>query len=115
MEQDIDTLTSFSETRTQPFSKNRVVRVLDAIGNDLKATLEGMIGKVSNNADGLQLIRADAIAYFKLLESLSAVRDFDPETDITVDYGDTSDSVVVTVFVRPVDAVEKIYITVTVQ
>src|SRR5690606_27594180 len=40
VEQDINTFTSYTPTKRSHFSKNRVIRVLDSIGNDLKRMFE---------------------------------------------------------------------------
>ena len=42
------------------------------------------------------------------------LRDFEPD-DVTVEQGDTVDSVLITVAIHPVDSVEKIYVNVTVS
>src|SRR5690606_23280447 len=58
VEQDINTFTSFTPEKRQHFSKNRVIRVLDSLGNDLKRIFEQFyIGKVNNDDDGRNLFK----------------------------------------------------------
>jgi hypothetical protein len=116
VEQDINTLTSFTPDRSRAFSKNRVLRVLDAIGNDTKRIFDTFyIGKVSNNADGRALLKAEVVSYLQSLESINAIQNFDSQTDISVAQGHDVDSVVIELSVQPVDSIEKIYMTVEVK
>lgn len=115
IEQDINTLTSFTPDRSKAFSKNRVMRVLDAIGNDVKRIFDQFyIGKVSNNADGRALLEAELVSYLLNLEGLGAIRNFDSQMDITVHQGTDVDAVLVELSIQPVDSIEKIYMNVEV-
>lgn len=115
VEQDINTLKSFNENRSKAFSKNRVMRVLDTIGNDVKRIFDSFyIGKVSNNADGRALLEAEVVSYLQSLQAINAIQNFDTQTDISVIQGNDVDSVVVELSVQPVDSMEKIYMTVEV-
>ncbi len=72
------------------------------------------LGKCANDEDGRELFREELFAYLTQLYELRAVEK--PElSDITVSRGDTADSVVVEMGVQPVDAMEKLYMTVTVK
>ncbi|ASS76817.1 phage tail sheath protein [Tumebacillus algifaecis] len=116
VEQDINTLSSYTPTKQRHFSKNRVLRVLDGINNDMKRTFEStFVGKVANTDDGRNLIRNEYNKYFDLLQNLSAIQNFDAQTDVLVKVGDDSESVYAEVNVQPVDAVEKIYMKVQVR
>ncbi|OQB15713.1 MAG: Phage tail sheath protein [Firmicutes bacterium ADurb.Bin193] len=113
-EQDINSLHTFTPERTSDFSKNRVLRVLDEIGNTCKNVFEkSYIGKVTNNDIGRSLFKSDIIAYFKTLQGISAISDFSAE-DIEVIPGDGVDSIVVNLGAKPADSMEKLYMTVTV-
>jgi hypothetical protein len=116
VEQDINTLTSFTVTKGKIFSKNRVIRVLDAINNDLKGIFESFyIGKIDNNPDGRNLLKNEYVKYMETLQSIGALQNFDSQTDITIVQGDASDSVYTEFSAQPVDAVEKIYTKVKVS
>lgn len=109
---DINSLTTVTVDKGKQFKKNRVIRTLDGINNDITEIFESnYIGNVNNNADGRSLLRATLIEYFKELQSLNAIQNFVPE-DVTVNPGTDSDAVVIDCYIQPVDSVEKIYITV---
>ena len=113
VEQDIDTLTTFSPERPQAWSKNRVVRSLYHLVNSLTRVWHlYYVGKVDNNAAGRNLFKADLASMMRALEEQGALENFDAEEDITVKKGDSSDAVVATLAVQPVDAMEKMYMTV---
>lgn len=118
IEQDINTLHSPypSADVNYTFSKNRVIRTLDAINSEITTLFQNTyIGKISNNVDGRNVFLADIIAYLRKLQDASAIQNFDSETDISVAQGEAIDSVVVTLAVQPVDSMEKLYCTVSVQ
>lgn len=115
VEQDINTLVSFGATKNQDFRKNRVLRVLDDIANNTKITFEdNYIGKVNNDVDGRELFKADRIAYLDGLVGQGAITNFEAD-DIEVLAGNAKDSIVVNAAVQPVDAMEKLYMTVEVN
>ncbi|BBI32043.1 phage tail sheath family protein [Cohnella abietis] len=115
VEQDINTLTSFTPDKTRPFAKNRIIRVLDGIGNDFKRIYESFyIGKVDNNADGRNLLKSECINYLDALQQAAAIQNFE-SADVIVLPGADSDSVYVELHVQPVDAIEKVYMKVKVK
>ncbi|GBG11341.1 hypothetical protein PAT3040_06142 [Paenibacillus agaridevorans] len=116
VEQDINTFTSFAPDKGRAFSKNRVIRALDAINNDLSGLFSNYyIGKISNDANGRELFKNECVNYLTNLVNLGALQNFDPGADVIVQpiEGQT-DGVLVELRVQPVDAVEKIYISVEV-
>lgn len=116
VEQDINTFTSVTPEKGKQFSKNRVIRVLDSIGNDLKRIFEqSYIGKVNNNEDGRSIFRAQCTNYLDTLQNIAAIQNFDPQTDVIVLPGNDVDSVYAELSVQPVDAIEKIYMKVKVK
>lgn len=109
---DINSLTTTTVAKGAMFKKNRVVRTIDAINNDIVEIFESnYVGKVNNNADGRSLLRASLIEYFITLQTMSAIQNFVPE-DVTVSEGSATDAVVINCYIQPVDSIEKIYITV---
>ncbi|WP_339189807.1 phage tail sheath family protein [Paenibacillus sp. FSL P2-0121] len=116
VEQDINTFLSYSPKKGKQLQKNRVLRVLDGIANDLKRIFESFyIGKVSNNVDGRALFRKEAVIYLDNLQSISAIQNFDAQTDITVLPGVESDAIYVEANIQPVDSIEKVYMKVQVR
>lgn len=115
VEQDINTLTSFTPTKGKAFAKNRVIRVLDGIANDFKRIFDTYyIGKGDNNDDGRSLLWKECVGYLRDLQSINAVQEFNPQTDLQVLPGNDTDSVLIAANVKPVDSIEKIYVKVTV-
>ena len=109
---DINSLTTITPEKGKQFTKNRVIRTLDGINNDIVEIFESnYVGKVNNNADGRSLLRATLIEYFNELQRLNAIQNFTAE-DVTVSPGNDSDAVVIDCYIQPIDSVEKIYITV---
>jgi len=109
---DINSLTTITPEKGKQFTKNRLIRTIDGINNDIKTIFESnYVGKVDNNADGRSLLRATLIECFNELQRLNAIQNFQPE-DVTVSPGTDSDAVVIDCYIQPVDSVEKIYITV---
>ena len=116
VEQDINTLHTFTSTKGRQFSKNRVLRVLDGLANDYKRVFsQSYIGKVPNNDDGRALFKSEIINITNQYANIGAVQNFDPQADLDVQPGADSDAVVVNQWVQPVDSIEKIYMTVTVR
>ncbi|WP_339246896.1 phage tail sheath family protein [Paenibacillus sp. FSL R10-2796] len=116
IEQDINTFLSYTPKKGKQLQKNRVLRVLDGIANDLKRIFESFyIGKVSNNVDGRALFRKEAVIYLDNLQSIDAIENFDAQTDITVLPGIDSDAIYVEANIQPVDSIEKVYMKVQVR
>lgn len=115
IEQDINTLVNIGEDKNNSFKKNRVVRTLDDIANTVRAIFENnYIGKVSRNDAGKNAFKAAIIKYFTSLQNMEAIQNFTSE-DIEVLDGDDRDAIVVNVSIQPLDAMEKLYMTVTVN
>jgi len=116
VEQDINTFTSYTPEKGKHFSKNRVIRVLDGIANDLKRIFEQYyIGKVNNDADGRNLFKNEIINYLNTLQEIGAVQNFDTQNDVKVLPGNEVDSIYVELYVQPTDSVEKIYMKITIR
>lgn len=112
---DINTLTSFTVDKGQEYSKNRVMRVLDQFCNDVYQQFSlYYIGKTDNDDNGRNLLKGWIVGYLSEMQANGGIRDFDPE-DVTVEQGNSVDSVLVNVALQPVDSIEKIYISVTVS
>lgn len=116
VEQDINTLHTFTAEKGKQFRKNRVLRVLDGIANDLKRIFESFyLGKVDNNADGRNLLKSEAIAYMNTLQDINAIQNFDAQSDVTIVAGNESDAVYAEIGAQPVDSIEKTYLKVRVK
>lgn len=116
VEQDINSLHTYTQDRNYNFSKNRVIRTLDEIGTTTKITWENTyMGKVDNNDVGRGLFKADLVQYGNQLQQLSGIQEFAGADDITISQGNDLDSVLVDWYIKPVDSMEKLYMTVNVN
>lgn len=112
VEQDIDSLVTYTQEIGKPFRKNRVMRLCNTIANDIFVQFsQNYIGIVNNNADGRALFRAAIVGYLQTIQAEQGIQNFEPD-DVTVDPGDDIDAIVVNIAIQPVDAVEKIYVTI---
>ena len=114
IEQDINSLTTFTADIHKEFRKNKVVRLCNSIANDLYLNFsQNYIGIVNNNETGRGLFKSAIVAYLLELQGNQAIQNFDA-ADVEVLPGTELDSIVVNIAIQPVDAVEKIYMTVVV-
>lgn len=109
---DINSLTTVTAEKGKMFTKNRLVRTIDNIANDVAKIFEAnYVGKVNNSEDGRLLLKAALVDYFVTLQNMGAVQNFETD-DVAVVAGSDTDAVEITCNIQPVDSVEKIYITV---
>ena len=109
---DINSLTTTMPEKGKFFTKNRVIRTLDNLANDISLIFESnYVGQANNTEDGRALLRAGLVDYLTVLQNMAAIQNFETD-DVTVKAGNDIDAVVVEVWVQPVDSVEKIYTTV---
>ena len=111
---DINSLTTVSDTKGDVFKSNQTIRVCDQIANDIATIFNTRyLGTVPNDNAGRVSLWNDIVKHHQQLMDIRAIEDFE-EDDITVTMGDTKDSVVVTDAVSVVNAMAKLYMTVTV-
>lgn len=116
VEQDINSLHEFTPDKNYAFSKNRVIRCLDEIGNTTALIFNrSYAGKVDNNESGRNIYKTELVHMVDQLQGINAVQNFDGATDITVLPGEAVDAVVVDLLIQPVDSMEKLYMTVNVN
>lgn len=116
VEQDINSLHTYTKKTDYSFSKNRVIRTLDELGTQTKIIWEDTYeGKIDNEEDGRTLFRGDLITYAKELQRLHGIQEFEPDTDVSVSQGSAIDSVIAEWNVKPVDSMEKLYLLVKVR
>lgn len=112
---DINTFTSFTPDNGKAYSKNRVIRVVFGLANDLYQTFaRDYIGKIDNTAEGRNLYKAATIAYCVGLQGNNAIQNFTADDVEVFPVEGTTDSVIINIWLQPVDAIEKIYTTVTI-
>lgn len=109
---DINSLVTLTTEKGKMFTKNRLIRTIDNIANDIAKIFEAnYVGKVNNDDNGRMLLKAYLVDYFATLQNMGAIQDFE-SGDIDVIAGSDGDAVEITCNIQPLDSVEKIYITV---
>lgn len=113
---DINSLVNTTATKGDDFKSNQTIRVIDQIANDIASTFNDYYeGKVQNNAAGRIAFWNDIVKHHKELNRIGAIEGFS-ESDIEVSAHETDKkAVVVTDGIVPVNAMEKLYMTVTVS
>ena len=112
--EDVNTLTTFSMDRSEDFSLNQTVRVLDQVATDIGVLFAGRyLGIIPNDNAGRLSLWSDIVSHHRRLETIRAIEDFDPQ-DVTVQAGEHKRSVVVTDRITPVSAMSQLYMTVVV-
>ncbi|AWI37883.1 hypothetical protein BA81_12315 [Bacillus safensis FO-36b] len=122
VEKDINSLTSYTTEKNRTFGKNKIIRVLDAINNDLTRELKDLIklrkangNDIPASDDGLQLVKTLITQYLTQLQDGSGITGFDSETDIMIALNEDRDGFLIDLAVQPVDAAEKFYFNVEVK
>lgn len=115
IQKDINTLVTFSETRSYAFSKNKVIRTLFAVSNKInEISRQSFIGKLQNTPDSRELLKSTIYSYFRELKGSGVLSEITTD-DITVKTGEKLDSIVVDYIIRPVDTIDIIYNTIVVE
>lgn len=115
VEQDINSLVTYTQDISEPYHKNRVMRLLDTIANDIYQQFsDGYIGVVNNNDAGRMQFKSAIVGYLLDIQANNGIQNFEAE-DVEVLAGQSIDAIVVNIAIMPVDSVEKIYLTITVN
>jgi len=112
---DINSLVTTSDTKGDIFKDNQTIRVIDQIANDIAVLFNTKyLGVVPNDNAGRISLWSDIVQHHMNLQAIRAIEDF-ADTDVTVAQGETKKAVVVSDAVTVVNAMEKLYMTVTIQ
>ncbi|EGT4654255.1 phage protein [Clostridioides difficile] len=113
--EDINTFVSFTDDKNDDFSSNQSVRVLDQIANDIAILFNTKyLGKVPNDAAGRISFWNDVVKHHKELENIRAIEDFKTD-DVSVELGNDKKTVIVSDGVKVINAMSKLYMTVSVS
>lgn len=113
--EDINSMVTTTDTCGDIFKDNQTIRVIDQLGNDDAVLFNTKyLGVVPNNAAGRTSLWSDLVKIRQKLQDLGAIENFS-DADVTVAQGDTKKSVVVASAVEVVNAMGKLYMTVTVK
>lgn len=112
--EDINSMVTTSDTQGDIFKDNQTIRVIDQIANDIAVIFNTKyLGTVPNDNAGRTSLWSDIVKHHQQLNDIRAIEDF-TDSDVVVEQGDTKKSVVVTDAVTVVNAMGKLYMTVTV-
>lgn len=112
--EDINSMVTTTDTCGDVFKDNQTVRVIDQIANDIAVLFNTKyLGVVPNDKAGRTSLWADIVKHHQLLQDIRAIEDFKDE-HIKVSQGDTKKAVVVDDVITVVNAMAKLYMTVTV-
>ena len=112
---DINSLVNTTDEKGEDFKNNQTIRVLDQTATDIANVFNNnYIGKVPNNQSGRVSLWNEIVSVFNQYQTLQAIEEFNSE-EITVEQGNDKTSVVVNSAIQPVNAMEKLYMTVVVN
>lgn len=106
---DINTFTSFSAEKNSDFSNNQIIRILDSTANDIAKIFNNYyLGKIQNDSLGRDIFKAEIIDYFKNLQSIGAIDDFN-DNDIEILKGNEKGDVILNILIEPISCMDKLY------
>ncbi len=112
---DINTMVTVSDAQGDVFKENQTIRVIDQIGNDIAVLFNTKyLGSVPNNSAGRISLWSDIVTHHRQLEQIQAIEGFS-DTDVTVQQGADKKSVVVSDSITVVNAMDKLYMTVSIS
>lgn len=112
---DINSFTTFSVEKGKAFRKNRVIRTIFGLCNDIYKTFAlYYIGAVHNDEEGRKALKGEILNLMNKYQGNRALQNVEAD-DVTVLKGTDSDAVVIEVYCQPVDSIEKIYINITIS
>lgn len=112
--EDINSLVNTTDTKGDVFKDNQTIRVIDQIANDIAVLFNTKyLGTVPNDEAGRISLWTDIVKHHEQMQGIRAIENFS-DKDITVAQGNTKKAVVVTDAVTVVNAMSKLYMTVTV-
>lgn len=112
--EDINSMVTVSDTNGEIFKDNQTIRVTDQIANDIAVLFSTKyLGVMPNNNAGRISLWADIVKHHEQLQTIGAIEDFSGD-DVSVAQGNDKKSVVVTDSVTVINAMSKLYMTVTV-
>ncbi len=116
VEADINSFVSFTKEKDKRFRKNKIIRILDGINNDLTRELKSVIKELKDkgqdipaNDDGKQIINTLASVYMNELQDNKVISDFDPGNDIIITTNQDGDGFIINMGAKPIDSAEKFY------
>ena len=113
VEQDINSLVTYTTDITEVYRYNRTMRLANTIANDLYQQFStNYRGIVNNNEQGRSMFQAAIVGYLLDIQNNQGIQNFEA-SDVTVEPGEAINAIVVNLTIQPVGSVEKVYITIT--
>jgi len=120
VEADINSYVSFTKEKDKRFRKNKFIRIMDGINNEITRELKTTIKELKNKGldiqgsdDGKSIVQTLASVYMKELQANGVIKDFDPGDDINVELATDGDGFLIGIGFKEVDSAEKFYFSVT--
>lgn len=115
IEEDANSLTTYTTDRGVEYSSNRVIRLLKVIHDWVISTFEGnYIGK--SNTDVIRdLFKSEIAGLMAQFEQRDVIFNFDAQRDIVVHANPDSTSISVDLFIQPVGVLSKLYMNIIVK
>lgn len=111
---DINSMVTTTDTCGDIFKDNQTIRVIDQLANDDAVLFNTKyLGAVPNTASGRVSLWSDLVKIRQELQDLGAIQNFS-DSDVEIEEGNTKKSVIVTSTIEVVNAMGKLYMTVTV-
>lgn len=112
---DINSLIEFTPEKGEVFSKNQVIRVADQCANDTAKIFNNeFLGKIQNDKSGRVSFWNRIVSHRRELQTMRAIDTYAVD-ELTVDQGESRDSVVVNEAIVPIVAMEKLYMTIIID
>lgn len=112
---DINSFVSVTTEKGKMFQNNQTVRICDQIASDVAVLFEEYyMGKVPNDTSGRNSLWSDLVKYHENLVNIRALDEFDEEA-ISVEMGESKNSVVIYEKICPVNSMEQLYMKVTLE
>ena len=112
---DINSMVTVSDICGGVFKDNQTIRVIDQLANDDAVIFNTKyLGTIPNNASGRTALWSDLVKIRKELQRMGAIENF-KDSDVTVTAGESKKAVVVASAITVVNAMSKLYMTVTVS
>ena len=109
--EDINTLTTFTEEKSEDFKENQTIRVIDQIGNDIAAIFNTrFLGIIPNDNSGCAALWNEIVKHHSNLQAIGAIENFSGD-NVTVQEGNTKRSVVVNDVITPINCMTQLYMT----
>ena len=113
VEQDINSLTTYTTDITEVYRYNRTIRLCNTIANDLYQQFsQNYLGVVNNNEQGRSQFQAAIVGYLLDIQANQGIQNFEA-SDVEVLPGNSINAILVNLSIQPVGSVEKIYITIS--